>query len=66
MRRHELTDEQWDAIKDLFRGRKGSPGVTAKDNRLFVNAVLYVAETGIRAAKAPALRALHLVCPETQ
>jgi transposase len=47
MRRHELTDEQWDAIKDLLPGRKGSPGVTAKDNRRFVNAVFYVAKTGV-------------------
>lgn len=46
-RRHELTDEQWDAIKDLLPGKKGDPGVTAKDNRLFVNAVRYIAKTGI-------------------
>jgi transposase len=46
-RRHELTDEQWNAIKDLLPGKTGDPGVTAKDNRLFVNAVRYVAKTGI-------------------
>ena len=47
LRRHELTDEQWDAIKDLLPGKQGDPGVTAKDNRLFVNAVRYIAKTGI-------------------
>jgi transposase len=47
MRRHELTDEQWNAIKDLLPGKKGDPGVTAKDNRLFVNAIFFVAKTGI-------------------
>jgi transposase len=46
-RRHELTDEQWNAIKDLLPGREGTPGVRAKDNRLFVNAIRYIAKTGI-------------------
>src|ERR1700684_178555 len=46
MRRHELTDEEWNAIKDLASGKEGDPGVTAKDNRLFVNAVLWIAKTG--------------------
>jgi transposase len=47
LRRHELTDEQWNAIKDLLPGKPGDPGVTAKDNRLFVNAIFFVAKTGI-------------------
>jgi transposase len=47
LRRHELTDEQWNAIKDLLPGKKGDPGVTAKDNRLFVKAIFFVAKTGI-------------------
>lgn len=47
LRRHELTDEQWNAIKDLLPGKEGDPGVTAKDNRLFVNAIRFVAKTGI-------------------
>lgn len=46
-RRHELTDAQWDQIKDLLPGKAGDPGRTAADNRLFVNAVLYVLKTGI-------------------
>lgn len=45
-RRHEITDERWDAIKDLLPGRRGTPGVTAKDNRLFINAVFWIAKTG--------------------
>jgi transposase len=47
LRRHELTDEQWDAMKNLLPGKEGDPGVAAKDNRLFVNAILFVAKTGI-------------------
>jgi transposase len=46
MRRHEIKDEDWDRIKDMLPGRPGDPGVTAKDNRLFLNAVLWIAKTG--------------------
>ena len=46
MQRHEITDEHWERIKDLLPGQPGDPGVTAKDNRLFVNAVLWIAKTG--------------------
>lgn len=46
-RRHELSDEQWEAIRDLLPGKAGDPGRTACDNRLFVNGVLFVAKTGI-------------------
>jgi hypothetical protein len=41
MRRYALRDDQWDKIKDVLPGREGHVGVTAKDNRLFVEAVLY-------------------------
>ena len=41
MRRFGLRDDQWERIKDLLAGREGSVGVTALDNRLFVEAVLY-------------------------
>ena len=40
MRRHALRDDQWDRIGDLLPGREGTVGVTARDNRLFVEAVL--------------------------
>ena len=41
MRRYALRDDQWDRIKDILPGREGHVGVTAKDNRLFVEAVIY-------------------------
>ena len=47
MRRHALRDDQWERIKDLLPGRPGHVGVTAKDNRLFVEAVLHRYRTGI-------------------
>ena len=46
MHRHEIKDEDWDRIKDMLPGQSGDPGVTAKDNRLFINAVLWIAKTG--------------------
>ena len=36
MRRFGLRDDQWERIKHLLPGREGSVGVTAADNRLFV------------------------------
>jgi transposase len=47
MRRYALRDDQWDRIKELLPGREGSVGVTARDNRLFVEAVLYRYRAGI-------------------
>jgi transposase len=44
--RHAIADEGWERIKDLLPGKAGDPGVTAKDNRLFVDAVLWIAKTG--------------------
>jgi transposase len=46
MRRHEITDDHWGRIKDSLPGQAGDPGVTAKDNRLFINAVLWIGKTG--------------------
>jgi transposase len=46
MRRHEISDDHWNRIEALLPGRQGDSGVTAKDNRLFVNAVLWIAKTG--------------------
>ena len=47
MRRYALLDDQWERIKAILPGREGSVGVTAKDNRLFVEAVLYRYRAGI-------------------
>jgi transposase len=46
LRRHEISDAKWETIVDLLPGKEGDPGATAKDNRLFVNAVLWIAKTG--------------------
>ena len=46
-KRYGLRDDQWARIKDLLPGRKGTEGRPAKNNRLFVEAVLYRYRAGI-------------------
>lgn len=46
-RRYALTDAQWERIRDMLPGQAGQPGATARDNRLFVDAVLYRYRAGI-------------------
>ena len=46
MRRFELSDEQWQRVEGLLPGRPGSPGRRGDDNRLFLEAVLWIARTG--------------------
>lgn len=45
-RRHEITDEQWSRFEPHMAGRAGDPGKTGEDNRLFLNAVVWIAKTG--------------------
>ena len=45
--RYALRDEQWERIKEMLPGRQGHVGVTARNNRLFVDAVLYRYRAGI-------------------
>jgi Putative transposase of IS4/5 family (DUF4096) len=47
MRRYGIRDDQWERIRDLLPGQEGHVGVTAADNRLFVEAVLYRYRTGM-------------------
>ena len=47
MNRYGLKDSEWEKIKDILPGIVGHVGVTAKDNRLFIEAVLYRYRTGI-------------------
>jgi putative transposase len=47
LRRHELSDSQWEFVRKIIPGKATDPGRSGKDNRRFLNAVLYVARTGI-------------------
>jgi putative transposase len=46
--RYELSAGQWQRVSDLLPGKAGDPGRTGADNRLFVNAVLWVLRSGAR------------------
>src|SRR5215216_7134986 len=52
-KRYELSNEQWRRIEHLLPGKKGHPGRTDEDNRLFVNAVLWVLRSGARWSDLP-------------
>jgi transposase len=44
--RKMLRNDQWERVERLLPGKAADPGTTAKDNRLFVEAVLWIARTG--------------------
>lgn len=46
-RRYAVREDQWERIQDVLSGREGHVGGTVKDNRLFVDAVLYRYRAGI-------------------
>jgi len=46
-RRYALRDDQWERIEHMLPGCPGDVGVTARNNRLFVEAVLYRYRAGI-------------------
>jgi transposase len=47
VKRYGLREEQWERIEELLPGRGETVGVTAKNNRLFVEAVIYRYRSGI-------------------
>jgi transposase len=51
--RHAVSDEVWEKIRDKLPGSEGKRGIKA-DNRLFVDAVLFVGKTGIQWRDLPA------------
>jgi putative transposase len=44
--RRELTNAQWRRIEHLVPGKVGDRGRSGEDNRLFVDAVLWIARSG--------------------
>jgi transposase len=44
--RKQLHDEQWKQIEAMLPGKDGDVGRSGADNRLFVEAVLWIARTG--------------------
>jgi transposase len=48
-----VTEVQWRRIEGVLAGKPGDPGRTGEDNRLFVNAVLWVLRSGARWSDLP-------------
>jgi putative transposase len=46
MDRQELSDAVWERLEPLLPGKASDPGRTGRDNRLFVEAVLWLARSG--------------------
>ncbi len=46
MTRMMLSDAQWERVAPLLPGKSGDPGRSGKDNRLFLEAVLWLVRTG--------------------
>jgi len=44
--RHRLREEQWERIKNILPGKKSDSGRTAKDNRGFIEAVMWIGRSG--------------------
>ena len=51
--RHDISDDHWQRIAHLLPGQVGQHGGVAVDNRLFLNAIRYLAKTGIAWADLP-------------
>ncbi len=45
-RRHDISDELWNKIESNLPGQKGCWGGIARDNRTFINAVMWIFRTG--------------------
>ena len=45
-RRHDISDRMWMLLEPHLPGRRGALGRNAKDNRLFINAVVWILRTG--------------------
>ena len=46
LHRHDITDRAWEIIAPHLSGKKGDWGGVAKDNRRFINAVVWILRTG--------------------
>jgi transposase len=51
--KYKLSSAQWDKIKDFLPGKESDPGRSAKDNRRFIEAVLWIGENGCKWRSLP-------------
>ena len=45
-KRHDISDRAWELLEPHLPGRRGAWGRAAKDNRKFINAVVWILRTG--------------------
>jgi transposase len=45
-RRYEISEQDWVRIAPLLKGKPGDVGRSGVDNRLFINAVIWIARSG--------------------
>ena len=45
-RRHDISDRAWELLEPHLPGRRGAWGRVARDNRQFINAVVWILHTG--------------------
>lgn len=50
-----LRDDQWQKLEPILIGRQGDPGANARDNRLFIDALLWVVVNQASWSRLPAL-----------
>ena len=46
MHRHAISNEQWQRIEPFMTGKDSDAGATARDNRQFIDAVMWISKTG--------------------
>lgn len=51
--RHDISDDHWNRIQSLLPGQAGGHGGVGNDTRTFINAIRYLAKTGIAWADLP-------------
>lgn len=51
--RHDISDDHWDRIRHLLPGQAGGHGGVGNDTRTFLNAIRYLAKTGVAWADLP-------------
>lgn len=51
--RHDISDDHWNRIRSLLPGQAGGHGGVGHDTRTFLNAIRYLAKTGIAWADLP-------------
>ena len=61
--RFVIGDAVWEKIAPLLPGKKSDRGVTAKDNRLFLEAVLWRVRAGLPWRDLPPSSAIGTLCP---